>query len=178
MLAALRKLDGAIAAVEKFLVVTAIAAMVLLSATQIGMRTVGAGGLAWADELIRFSMMWVAFLGASLATSERRHITIDLLDRSLSRRSKAAFNLVVEILGVLVIGAIAYVGFWYIGQERAYPDKSPALGVLYWHVKTIIPAALGVIAWRFGLLAIEDARALRDGDFKYLDGPDTEGRLY
>jgi TRAP-type C4-dicarboxylate transport system permease small subunit len=178
VLAALRKIDGAIAAVEKLLVVTAIAAMVLLSATQIGMRTVGAGGLPWADELIRFSMMWVAFLGASLATMERRHITIDLLDRSLSPRSKAAFNLVVEILGVLVIGAIAYVGFWYIDQERAYPDKSPALGVLYWHVKTIIPAALGIIAWRFGLLAIEDARALRIGDFKYLDGPDTEGRLY
>lgn len=178
MLAALRKVDGAIAAVEKVLVVTAIAAMVVLSATQIGMRTAGAGGLSWADELIRFSMMWVALLGASLATSERRHITIDLLDRSLSPRTKAAFNLVVEVLGVFVVGAIAWVGWWYIGQERAYPDRSPSLGVLYWHVKTIIPLAMGVIAWRFGLLAIEDARGLRSGDFGYLAGPDTEGRLY
>lgn len=178
MLAVLRKVDGAIAAVEKVLVVSAIAAMVVLSTVQIGMRTAGAGGLPWADELIRFSMMWVAFLGASLATSERRHITIDLLDRSLSPRGKAVFNLVVEILGVLVLGAIAYVGWWYIGQERMYPDKSPALGVLYWHVKTIIPAALGIIAWRFGLLAIEDAQGLKSGDFDYLSGPDAEGRLY
>ena len=178
MLGVLRRVDGAIASVEKVLVVSAIAAMVVLSAVQIAMRTVGAGGLPWADELIRFSMMWVAFLGASLATSERRHITIDLLDRSLSPRGKAAFNLVVEILGLLVMGAIAWVGVWYIGQERAYPDRSPALGVLYWHVKTIIPAALGVIAWRFGLLAIEDARGLKSGDFAYLDGPDSDGRLY
>ncbi len=178
MLATLRRVDGAIALVEKVLVVVAIAGMVLLSSTQIGMRTVGAGGLAWADELIRFAMMWVALLGASLATAERRHITIDLLDRSLSPRTKAAFNLVVEVLAVVVMGLIAWVGWWYIGQERAYPDRSPALGVLYWHVKTIIPIALGVIAWRFGLLAIEDVKGLRTGDFGYLDGPDSEGRLY
>ena len=29
-----------------------------------------------------------------------------------------------------------------------------------------------------GLLAIEDARGLKSGDFDYLSGPDTEGRLY
>ena len=178
MFAVLRRVDGAVAAVERLLVVVAIAAMTALFCVQIGMRFASGGGLAWADELIRFGMMWVALLGASLATRERRHITIDLLDRSLSPRGKAVCNVIVEAVGVAAVGSIAYVAAWYIGQERQYPDASPALGVLYWQMKVIMPVALSIIAARLGLLLIEDLDGLRRSDFAYLSGPDGAGRLY
>jgi TRAP-type C4-dicarboxylate transport system permease small subunit len=160
-LGVLRRIDGAIAAAETFVVVLLVAAMVVLGSVQIGLRASHAGGLPWVDEAIRLGMMWVALLGASLATRHRGHITIELMDPWLSARGKAALNVVAGIVAVSFLGFATALALWYIEQERAFPDKSPALGVLYWQVKSILPLSLGVLTFRHALLLGEDVATAR-----------------
>jgi TRAP-type C4-dicarboxylate transport system permease small subunit len=113
-----------------------------------------------------------------MATRERRHITIDLLDSSISPRVKAVFNIIVGVVALVALAYLAKLGVWYLGIEREFGDTSPALKLPYWQMKSIMPVALALMSWRFFVLILEDAVALRTGEFKYLHGPDREGRLY
>ena len=53
--------------------------MVILNAiTAFGRFTIGTS-ITGADEILIFSMIWLVFLGAAIATWRRRHLSIDLL---------------------------------------------------------------------------------------------------
>lgn len=179
MLQRLKRIDRLVAALEKGVLLVLVAALVVVPIGHIVLRAIGQGGIAWQLEFVRMAMLWVAFLGASLATAERRHITIDLLERSLSMGTKAAFNIVVQLLALAVTGYLAWStwGFVKILKEFGEPT-GPVLGVPQWISASIIPVALAIIAARMALLVLEDLRGIVRKDFEYLAGPDTEGRLY
>jgi len=178
MLKTLHAIDRVVAGIEKLLLLLMVAGIVLLPLTQIILRMVGHGGFPWGHEVVRTLMLWIAFVGASLATAERRHITIDLVDRSLSPRAKAGFNVVVQTVGLLLCGYLAWVAKAYIGIQREMGDHSAILQIPVWMAQVIIPVSLGVIAWRMFVLIVEDLRGMRTGELDYLAGPSSEGRLY
>jgi TRAP-type C4-dicarboxylate transport system permease small subunit len=178
MLKALHAIDRVIAAIEKLALLLMVASIVLLPLTQIVLRAVGHGGFPWGHEVVRTLMLWLAFVGASLATQERRHITIDLVDQNLSPRHKAGFNVIVQTVGFLMVGYLAQVAWAYIRIQKEMGDQSAILQIPVWIAQSIIPISLGVIAWRLFVLTVEDLRGLKTGEVDYLAGPDTEGRLY
>lgn len=178
MMVVLRKVDGLIALVEKGLLLVMVTAIVILPLGQIALRTTGNGGFPWGHEVVRVLLLWVAFLGASLATAERRHITIDLMDRSLSPRGKAMFNLAAQLFALVVVGYLARVGFTFIGIQMDMGDETAILRFPVWATLSVIPFSLTVIAWRIVMLSVEDVIGLQTGEFRYLLGPETEGRLY
>ncbi len=178
MLALLHRIDRGVAAVEKVVVVLIVAVLVGLPLTQILMRIGGQGGLPWGHEIVRVLVMWLAFFGASLATRERRHITIDLLDRAITPATKAAFNLVTQGVAMVVLAYLARTGWTFVNLQRDMGDKSAVLGIPEWIAVTVIPLSLAVMSWRLLIGIGEDLAGLRSGDFDYLAGPSSEGRLY
>ena len=56
-------------------------------------------GLPWVEELARYSMIWLSWLGGGLAIRKGAHISVDFLVDALSPRSRAA----VVLLGRLLI---------------------------------------------------------------------------
>jgi C4-dicarboxylate transporter DctQ subunit len=178
MLRVLHAVDGVVAAVEKAAVVLIVSVLVGLPLAQIVLRAVGQGGLPWGHEIVRVLVMWLAFFGASLATRERRHITIDLLDRSISPATKAAFNIVTQGVAMAVLAYLARTGWSFVRLQREMGDTSAVLGIPEWIAVTVIPISLAVMTWRLAIAIAEDARGLRSGDFDYLAGPSSEGRLY
>lgn len=178
MLRFLKRLDRAIAAVEKVVMLLMVVAIVVLPLAQIVLRMVGHGGFAWGHEVVRTLMLWVAFLGASLATAERRHITIDLVDRYLSPRGKAAFNVVVQGVALTLVAYLCWIGWLYIETQKEFGDASAILRIPVWQAQIIIPCALAVIGLHFIVLIAEDVHGIATGELDYLAGPDTEGRLY
>ena len=178
MLKILHAIDGVIAAVEKVALVAVVLVLVGLPLTQIILRIAGQGGLPWGHEIVRVLVMWLAFFGASLATRERRHITIDLLDRSISPATKAGFNIVTQALAALVLAYLARTGWSFVGLQREMGDTSAVLGIPEWLAVSVIPLSLAVMTWRLLIGIGEDIAGLRSGDYDYLAGPSSEGRLY
>jgi len=178
MLGVLQRVDGGIAAVEKVIVVIVVTVLVGLPLTQIVLRAVGQGGLPWGHEVVRLLVMWLAFFGASLATRERRHITIDLLDRAITPRVKAGFNVITQAVAALVLGYLARTGIDFTKLQHEMGDKSAVLGIPEWIAVSVIPLALGIMTWRLLLGIAQDVQGIRTGDLDYLAGPAREGRLY
>jgi len=95
-----------------------LAAMTLLVGVQIAGRFIFEYSLFWSDEVSRFLLIWISFLGMSVGTRRGAHPGIDSLIRGLSPRSARvvlAFALILSLLffAVMVLyGSILVVRTW------------------------------------------------------------------
>ena len=122
--------------------------MVLLGFIQILFRNVLSIGLYWIDPILRHSVLWVALLGASAATREDRHISIDLLSGRIGPRTRYWVQAVIHLFAatvcfLLILPAVQFV------QGEYQVSKTLALGIPIWVSQSIIPVMLAVLSLRF-----------------------------
>jgi TRAP-type C4-dicarboxylate transport system permease small subunit len=102
------------------------AAMSVLVFLGVVYRYVLLSPLAWVEEVVRFCLVWVTFLGAYLALRRGQHIAMDVAYRRLGPRGRRA----ADVLGGGLVAAFFLVLAWY-GTRYAYAflgARSPYLG--------------------------------------------------
>ncbi len=60
--------------------------------------------ITWADEIVRYSLIWMTFAGAALATRDDKHIMVDVIDLMLPEWGKRITNWVADgvVIGFMV----------------------------------------------------------------------------
>lgn len=98
--------------------------------------------IQWAEELARYSFIWVVFMGAVLCTKRRRHIAIDVLLAALPAWVAAWVRLLADLctLGIALI--IAYYG-WKL--TAAATQITATLHVPHYVVYVVVPASAVLI---------------------------------
>jgi Tripartite ATP-independent periplasmic transporters, DctQ component len=96
-------LDLAIEAVSSALFV----ATIVLALIQVFFRYVLNNSLSWPDELSRFALTWMIFLGTAMVTRRARQISIDLTTRSLGPRSLAIHDARPPVAGCVPLSCCA-----------------------------------------------------------------------
>lgn len=110
-----RKIDRGWARAEGSLTVVVLILMVLVAGAQAFIRNLSRfevewaaqilTNMDWADSFLRKGTLWLAFLGASLATFKKKHIGIDILVRLAPPRAKYTLLALGSILaGIIAIG--------------------------------------------------------------------------
>jgi C4-dicarboxylate transporter DctQ subunit len=158
----LRRLDRVIAAVETTLLVVLLGVMVLLDFTQVILRNFFSSGIIWADTFLRQMVLWVAFLGASLAVQERKHINIDVLTRFMPDRGKRISHIVTDLFAAVVCFAFFKASLAFVSSEIAN-STILLLDIPTWYFELIIPVGYGMLAFRFLIKVIDDLAELRRG---------------
>lgn len=78
--------------------------------------------LNFADQLTKYLLIWLAFLGSSLAMDEGAHVAVDILSKKLS----STFLKVVSVLVSVVIGLflilLVYYGFIFVLKSSVFSD--------------------------------------------------------
>jgi TRAP-type C4-dicarboxylate transport system permease small subunit len=118
MIELLRRIDRAVVRGESWIIVGTLISMVLVAGFQVGIRNlthwkVGWASrllmdMEWADAFLRNGTLWLAFVGASIATYKRKHISIDVLLRIVPARSKYWMLAVGGILAGLITLGLTY----------------------------------------------------------------------
>ncbi len=127
-----------------------IAMMLGLAILKIVLRYGFQMSLAWSDTMLQHLTLWLCFLGAALATCERRHISIDVLSRILPEKITQWSNLIVDCLALIVVGILAYYGFDFIIDEQS--SEAVLIGnIPLWWAKSIIPVGFVLIGLHFAL---------------------------
>ena len=144
----LRRFDHYLAKFESWVLVFLLALMVLLSFGQVVLRNVFDFGLLWADTFLRQLVLWVGFLGASLAVREKRHIAIDFIPNFLPERWLTPLRVVVDFFTGM-ISLFLLIAAWNFLQYEKESGSILFLDIPVWIFQTILPFSLGVIAIRF-----------------------------
>lgn len=104
-------------------------------------------GYSWALRFALFLMLWMAFIGASMATWANRHLRVDAVRKAIPERHTHAFNALSTTLAGTVTAAFAWLAVLYF-QRRLGQPVTP--GEIPEWVKTLaIPFSLVLITARF-----------------------------
>lgn len=123
--------------IENGLLCVIIATMIGLAVLEIVLRYGFKTNLLWKHHLLQNLTLWLCFLGAALASSERRHISIDALNRILPANVTRYTAYIIDVLSLIVVGILAYFGFDFVMEEQ---QSSATIGIIpMWWAKTIIP---------------------------------------
>lgn len=142
-----------IALAEDAVLVALLAAMILVAAAQIILRNLFDMGLAWGDQALRVSVLWLGLIGALAASRDNKHISIDVFLRFLPAPAKVLSQVIVALFTFFVCALVAIHAGRFVYLE--YEMGTKAFGNLpAWIIELILPAGFGVIALRYFLLSV------------------------
>lgn len=155
----IRKINNAIAKIEEWLLVVIVLFMVVLAFLQVLLRNIFDQSFLWGDPLLRQLVLWVGFIGASLATKGEKHITIDVLGKALKGRTKKGVQLLTDLFAMLISAVLSYAAWQFVMMEREFETKAFA-NLPAWYFQIIIPLGFGLMTLRYLFSSLEKAHLL------------------
>lgn len=109
----LQNLSNIIGKLLEILVVSLSMLMTVLMFAQVLGRFLFKNGLFWAEELSRFTMFTMVYLGAALACKHKDHISITILEGFLKkvRIAHKLYKLAIGLISIAFLVIIAKIGF-------------------------------------------------------------------
>jgi len=147
--------EGAIAAVVLLLLILVAAAQALLrnlTLVHVSWANAALEHLSWGDSFMQKSTLWLAFLGASLATHNEKHIAIDVLSRISPKRAQALLSVVVGLFAAVTCFYLARVFFQAVMNNA---------GDIPFDMQVMDEAGASKHICDVGAAAIADARLVR-----------------
>ncbi|WP_367155242.1 TRAP transporter small permease [Methylomonas sp. HYX-M1] len=147
------KLRRLLLVAEDLLLALAAMSLMLVAVAQIILRNAFGSGLLWADAYMRIAVLWIAMLGAMVASRHTNHIAVDLVSAHLPDTWQAVFLRCRHALTALICVAVAWFSGDFVVQEAGYADIAFA-GVPVWWCEAILPIGFAVMAWRYSAAAL------------------------
>lgn len=124
--------------------------IILLSILQIVLRNLFDTSLFWIEPLNRLAVLWLAVLGAMVATRQQEHIAVDVLKHYLQGLWLNIVNRVIHGFAAVVCGVMAYHSARFVYYE--YLDQMTTFSELpAWPFELIMPIGFAIMALRFFL---------------------------
>lgn len=82
----------------------------------------------WAEEVLRYCIVWISFIGTAVCVQEDSHISIDILSNSLKPNRKRILKIFLQIFGILFSIFFFSVSIKFIGQIKATSQVSATIG--------------------------------------------------
>jgi TRAP-type C4-dicarboxylate transport system permease small subunit len=112
-------------------------------------------GLVWGPVMALASMLWVSFLGASIATYEKRHLALEMGEKIWPEKMMPAVRSLGMLATALFVGFLLALACLSIADHQANWALNPLAGNLLptelpkWVVFLIIPYTFGIMSFRF-----------------------------
>lgn len=105
-----KKLESAVTVLENGMVVTLIVVMSVAVFAQVLFRYAMEIPLSWTEELSRYCLIWLTFIGASLALREKGHFALEYLLEKLPDRMRLLAELGLLLVIEVFLGVMLYTG--------------------------------------------------------------------
>lgn len=149
-------LKRALAAVLRPVVFTGMAALAAVITLQIVSRVLFTA-VSWTEEVARFLLVWLTFLGATLALAEKRHIAVTLLtDRLPPALARMAATVGLVAMAAFLI-ALTWIGWQYMSMQSFQRSASLQMPMMY--VYAVIPVSSALMS----ILCLADLAATASG---------------
>jgi TRAP-type C4-dicarboxylate transport system permease small subunit len=126
--------------------------MILLACVQILLRSVFSSGLPWADPLLRYLVLWSGLLGAAMATSQGKHLSLDIISFLVPESFQAWLHIVTNLFSATVAAFLTWAAYLFIRSEIEF-GSTRLLSVPSWVWNLIFPIAFALITLRFLMAA-------------------------
>lgn len=127
----------------------AILTTALVLFANVALRYLFSASTSWAEEFIKYLMIWITFIGGSVCVREGAHIRMDFLLGKLSKHARIGANRAVYGISAIFCGLLAFYGGQIVLFTLGTGQVSPALKLPMWIVYLAIPLGCGLMSIRF-----------------------------
>lgn len=144
----IKKVDEGLSKFEGYLLTSFLMIMIGLAFLQVLLRNFMNTGISWADPIVRNLVLWVGFIGASVATKDDGHLAMDLVSRFLPEKIKKSSAFFVQGVSALVCALLTLASYKFVIGEKESGAMLVANIPAYWAV-VIIPLGFYFMSLRF-----------------------------
>lgn len=145
----LNGLDRRLAKAEEAFLAAALAVMILVVFADFALRETVNQGLVWAKELAVYLLVWVGFIGASLAVHKRRHLVVQAGEKLFPPPVRKWTSLVACLTTSVLCLLLGWIAVKFVLETREVGETSLGMGMPLWIVQAVIPLAFIIIGLRF-----------------------------
>lgn len=121
----------------------------------------------WGEEIVRYSFIYLAWIGAASAVRERAHIRIDVLMHYISARLKALLYIFGDLVMFVVALIALYWSFETVLVSWEFGSVSHGLRVSMVWFLAAVPIGFTLMIWRLMQSLRRDIHSLRTGEPVY-----------
>ncbi|MBT4888472.1 MAG: TRAP transporter small permease [Rhodospirillales bacterium] len=131
-----------------------IAAMALVTFSQVIARYVFNSGAVWALELTTFLFAWLVLMGIAYGIRIHSHIGVDALVKKFSKNGQRVLGMISVLASLIYAGLLLY-GAWdqVIGIVYEYDFEAEDLKIPLWIPQSVLLIGLSLMIWRLLVLA-------------------------
>lgn len=148
---------------ERWLLLTFYVMLVITMAIEVLRREIFSYSSIWGEEIVRYSFIYLAWIGAAAAVKERAHIRIDVIMHYIPPRPKA----LLYIFGDLVMFVVAIIALYWsyeaVHVSAKFGSVTDGLRISKVWFLMAVPAGFGLMIWRLLQSFARDFKSLRDG---------------
>lgn len=101
--------------------------------------------VGWTEEVARFLLVWITFLGAALAFQRGRHIAVTFVVEALPRRLQQLARIAAVLVALAFLVALIVIGHRYM-QVQSF-QKSASLRISMTWIYAVIPLSGALMSW-------------------------------
>jgi TRAP-type C4-dicarboxylate transport system permease small subunit len=114
-------------------------------------------GLGWGDSFLRHLVLVIAFVGASLATREGRHLSIDAVSKLLPPRPRVLLKAALDLVSAVICGLLARAAYGLVlFDSESIAFRVGTHEVPRWPFYVCIAAGFALIGARFVVRGAQD----------------------
>lgn len=142
--------ETALVRLNRAALVLLLAAMAIIIFANVVLRYTTSQSIEWAEEVARYLMVWLTFLGAGPVLRYGGHIAVENLQDSLPRRGALALRAVIAALLFAFFGFMVWFGVLYV--ERAQFQMTPTTQISMGWVYAAMPVGGLLMMLHFALV--------------------------
>lgn len=148
---------------EKWALLFFYVVLVLTMTVEVLRRELLAYSSIWGEEVVRYSFIYLVWIGAAAAVRDRAHIRIDVLLHYLGPRAKAMIYMFGDVVMFIVALIAFYWSFETVAVSWKFDSVSHGLRVSMVWILASVPIGFGLMIYRLAQSFINDLNALRAG---------------
>ncbi|WP_353733679.1 TRAP transporter small permease [Syntrophothermus sp.] len=138
--------------------VLALLSIETLLVVQVVARLVFSISLSWAEELARYSHIWLVFVGAAVATCWDAHIQVDFFTAFLPKGALRQLRLGVAVLGAVFSSLFFSSAVLLISQLWATQTASTGMPFPVFFMPVVIGGAFLIVAFLWSAMILSRSR--------------------
>ena len=144
------RIDRSVLAVNRLLMIVALATMSVIVFASVTIRYLTDYSIPWAEEVARYLMVWLTFLGVGPVLRLGGHVAVDTAQDGLPKNIGRAFRGLIMLLVGGFCAITAWFGIAYV--QRTLAQTTAVTEISFAFVSAAVPLGFALAIWH--LLAI------------------------
>ncbi|SES26420.1 TRAP transporter small permease [Salipaludibacillus aurantiacus] len=120
-------------------------AIVLITLAQVFSRFVLNSPFIWADELSRFLLVWMVFIGVGAVSFDDRHLAVNLFQEMMSPKVKLISDIIMRGIIIIFLIVVAYTSIDIVVAAHNSSTGALSIPFSFWRVAAPVGAVLMIV---------------------------------